>query len=104
MAFRHPKLDISFGEVMAAVGGEEGSAWFPEGASSFPLGVFQGDGERWRQLGGKNLSILILYCPLQSLESKPGRGVESLTLCEMLLHCILFCMQLSTQQQHTLFN
>ena len=61
VAVRHPMLTISLGE-MEEVGGKQGKARFPGCASSahvafFPLEVFQGDGERWRQLGGKNLSF-----------------------------------------------
>ena len=47
-----------------AVGGKQKKARFPGtnlNAASFPLEMFQGDGERWRQLGGKNLSILFMF-------------------------------------------
>ena len=69
VAVHYNKLGISFGEVRE-VGGKHGKAKFPGGnfAASvippgsfnvcfFPLEMFQGDGERWRQLGGKNLSF-----------------------------------------------
>ena len=64
-AFCHRKLGISLGEV-EAVGGKRKKARSLNG-SSFPLEVFQEDGERWRQLGGKNLSILFMF--YQSWES-----------------------------------
>ena len=81
VAVRHPKLTISRGE-MEEVGGKHGKAKFPGGNSAasvinvcfFPLEMFQGDGERWRQLGGKNLSFQpILFYNYYTVHCSPGR-------------------------------
>ena len=59
VAIRYNKLGIYLWE-MKEVGGKRETTRFPEGrftAAYFPLEMFQGDGERWRQLGGKNLSF-----------------------------------------------
>ena len=72
VAIRYPNLKISLWE-MEEVGGKREKARFPGSATSvhacfFPLEMFQGEGVRWRQLGGKNLFMFY------TVHCSPGLG------------------------------